>query len=303
MSPSRKALILSCALSGVCWGARCTTVVDPGMPREYENYVAAAERNMPARFDSGELSWVPAPSSKEAAAKLASGQSVRWNINDASLNQRIAAQNGTIIHWIGAIRIPGVKLKDLRPVLEDYGHWDRIYRPMIFECRAGRHEDAPTRSDDVILGLQSTFRFVSVFPQHYAFRAQARIDHSDSTSRDTPALRVHLHASEIRESDSGVPGRSDFLEPYHDHGIMWALNAYWRARQQGSDLYLEFETITLARSVQAFVCKLGFVPVPKSIVSAAMDSLPAESVTVILEGTKAECARRAAQRTGDVTGQ
>jgi hypothetical protein len=74
---------------------------------------------------------------------------------------------------------------------------------------------------------------------------------------------------------------------------MWALNAYWRVRQEGSDVYFEFETITLARSVQEFVCKVGFVPVPKSIVSAAMDSLPADCVTVILEGTKAECERRA----------
>jgi len=100
-----------------------------------------------------------------------------------------------------------------------------------------------------------------------------------------------------------VPGRSDFLEPYHDHGIMWALNAYWRARQRGTDLYLEFETITLARSVQTFACKIGFVPVPKSIVSAAMDSLPAESVTVILEGTRAECERRASRPALNLSGQ
>jgi hypothetical protein len=107
---------------------------------------------------------------------------------------------------------------------------------------------------------------------------------------------VHLGSNEIRESDSGVPGQDDLLERYHDHGIMWALNAYWRARQRGPDLYLEFESITLARSVEAFSCKLGFFRVPRSIVSSAMDSLPAESVGVILEGTKAECERRAAAR-------
>jgi hypothetical protein len=165
---------------------------------------------------------------------------------------------------------------------------------MIFECRAERNADSPPAVYDVILGLQSAFRFASVFPQHYAFRVKGRIVHSSGASLPgASALRVHLKASEIRESDSGVPGRTDFLEPYHDHGIMWALNAYWRARQGSAGLYLEFETITLARSVQAFACKIGFVPVPKSIVSAAMDSLPADSVTVILEGTKAECERRA----------
>ena len=116
-------------------------------------------------------------------------------------------------------------------------------------------------------------------------------------------MRFHLKASEIRESDSGVPGQADFLEPYHDHGIMWALNAYWRARRQGTGLYLEFETITLARSVQAFACRIGFVPIPKSVISAAMDSMPADSVRIILEGTKAECERRAVRLSGEVTGQ
>ena len=88
----------------------------------------------------------------------------------------------------------------------------------------------------------------------------------------------HLRSDEIRESDSGVPGRTDFLEPYRDHGIMWALNAWWRARQRGPDLYLAFETVTLARSVQEFSCKLGLVPIPKSIIAGVMDSFPAEAL-------------------------
>ena len=134
------------------------------------------------------------------------------------------------------------------------------------------------------LGLHNEFRLAALFPQHYAFRTKAHIDYSSGS-----ALRVHLGATEIRESDSGVPGRSDFLEPQHDHGIMWALNAYWRARQEGKDVYLEFETITLARSVQEFVCKIGFVPIPKSVVSAAMDFLPPDCITVIVDGTRAEC--------------
>jgi hypothetical protein len=250
---------------------------------------------MERRFDSAELAWMPDRESKQAAARLASGHMVRWNMSDAALNQRIAGENGTVIHWIGAILIRDVSLAVVRSVLEDYDRYPRIYPPMVFQCSAARNGDAPNDAYDVILGLQSEFRVASLFPQHYAFQAKARIDYSSGSS-----LRVHMRANEIRESDSGVPGRADLLEPYHDHGIMWALNAYWRARQQGSDVYLEFESITLARSVQEFVCKIGFVPIPKSIVSAAMDSLPADCVTVILEGTKAECERRRAQ---NITGQ
>jgi hypothetical protein len=290
MSRVLNAAMLACGVSGICWAARCTTVINPAILREYANYVAAAERAMPGRFDAGELAWVPDRARKEAVAELAADKLVRWNIGDAALNARLAGQNGAVIHWIGAIRIRRASLADLQSVLEDYGSYDRIYRPMIFGCKAQRMRDRPGAVYDVTFGLRSAFRFASLIPQHYAFQVKARIDH-----RMDSALRVHLGASEIRESDSGEPGRADLLEAYHDHGIMWAMNAYWRARQRGPDIYLEFESITLARSVQAFACKIGFVPVPKAIVSAAMESLPADTLAVILEATKAECERRASR--------
>ncbi len=285
--------MLACGIGGIGWAARCTTTAAPGILREYANYVAAAEQAMASRFDLGELAWLTGPESKQAAARLASGHLVRWNLSDAAFNGRLAGQNGTVIHWIGAVRIPGASLANVKSVLEDYGRYARIYQPMVFESKAVRNGDAPHAPWDVVLGLHSSFRFASLFPQHYSFRVKGKIeDTSRASLSDSSALGVHLGASEIRESDSGVPGRTDFLEPYHDHGIMWALNAYWRARRQGKDVYLEFETITLARSVEEFACKIGFVPVPKAVVSAAMDSLPADCVTVILEGTKTECERR-----------
>jgi hypothetical protein len=299
MSRSLQVVALGCGLAGVCWAARCVTLLEPAILPEYDNYVAAAERAMPARFDAGDLSWVPKDASKEAAANLASGKLVRWNIGDPALNRRIAGQNGTVIHWIGAIRIPRTSLAELQSVLEDYDHYERIYRPIVFACQAQRTGGVPGAIYDVIVGLRSSFRFASVFPQHYAFQVKGRI-HLDAPP-EAAALRIHLGASEIRESESGEPGRNDFLQPYHDHGIMWALNAYWRARPRGPDIYLEFESITLARSVQAFACTLGFVPVPKAIVSAAMESLPVETLTSILEATRAECERRGSRKSPAVS--
>jgi hypothetical protein len=276
-----------------CWAARCTTVLDSGALREYEMYVAASESAMAAKFETRELSWVPDSGRIDATAKLLSGKLVRWNISDPGLNQRIAGRNGTVIDWVGAVLIRRTKLADLRAVLEDYGLYASIYRPMIFESQAKR---TSATTFDAIFGLYNKFRFASLFPQQYSFRMKARIDYSEGTHKASPDLLVHLRSDEIRESDSGVPGKTDYLEPHHDHGIMWALNSWWRAREQGPDLYLEFETITLARSVQEFACKLGIIPVPKSIIAAVMDALPAESLESVLAGTKAECERRASER-------
>lgn len=59
MSALRNSIVLACSLSGVCWAARCTTVVDPGVLREYQNYVAAAEQAMEHRSDSGNWRGCP----------------------------------------------------------------------------------------------------------------------------------------------------------------------------------------------------------------------------------------------------
>jgi hypothetical protein len=274
----------------VCRAARCTTVLDSGALREYEVYVAAAEPVMAVRFAKGELSWLPDDARGEATAQLAAGKLIRGNVSDAVLNRRIAGQNGTIIDWVGAIRIGRTSLAELRVILADYGRWASIYRPMIFECQA---KQTAASTYDVTFGLYNEFRFASLFPLHYSFRVKGRMDYSDGARTEAPELLVHLRSDEIRESDSGVAGQTDFLERYHDHGIMWALNSWWRARQQGPDLYLEFETITLARSAQEFSCRLGIIPIPRQIVTGAMDTIPAESLEIVLARTKAECERRA----------
>jgi len=290
-------IALALAFAGVCWGARCTTVVDARALREYQNYVEGAERGMLSRFALSELSWMPENARKEAAAGIASGKAVRWNVSDDAVNQRMAGWNGTVVHWIGAVQIRGAGMEDLKGVLKDYGRYSSIYRPMIYQCRAQPVEASTGASYSVTFGLQNIYRAATLFPQHFAFQVKSRTDYSETGGEANPVLLVHSRSDEIRESDSGVPGKSDFLEPRHDHGILWALNTYWRARQKGPDLYVEFEAITLARSVQEFMCRIGIIPIPKSIVSGVMTSLPSESLDLMLAATKAECERRVAAQT------
>jgi hypothetical protein len=268
---------------------------------EYEDYVARSERTMPARFEGGDLAWIPSSSRPEAMVDLNAGRPVRRNISDATVNQRAADRNATVIDWIGAVRIRGARIQDLLAVLQDYSRYPSIYKPMIYETRFRPIAGSGLGSFDVTFGLQNTYRAASLFPQHYAFQVRARTDYSSDSQLGGGVLLVHQRSTEIRESDSGVPGRTDFLEPYHDHGILWALNTYWRARESGSDLYVEFEAITLARSIQDFSCKIGLFPVPKILVSGVMDSIPSESLDLMLAATKAECEREASRKPSRVS--
>jgi len=298
MSPVKLLLGLASlvALSaGASWAARCTTVLDPHLVTEYENYVKRLEGAMASRLAAGELSWVPDSARKEAAAQLQNGQQVRWNVSDQATNQRAAGWNGTVVNWVGAIRIRGSHLQDLREVLQDYRHCGSIYNPLFYDCRAKPFDPSGT-AFEVTYGFQNTYRAASIFPQHFAFEVQSRTDFADSVSNGNRVLTVHSRSNQIRESDSGVPGRNDLLEPNHDHGIMWGLNTYWRAQQSGPDLYVEFEFVTLARSAQEFTCRIGIIPIPKAVVSRVIDTLPPESLELMLAATKAECERRTSGR-------
>jgi len=288
---------LGCASATGLTAARCTTVLNMNALAKYDSYVVTAEAPMKVRFESGELAWLPEGERRRAAAELASGKLVKRNMAPPEVNGRLTLEDGTVLDWVGAILVPGARVSDVETVLQDFARYDVAYRPLIYHWLIQSKAQSGAPSYDVIFGLQHSFRFASVFPQQFAFQVRGRMDFARSSTR-ADLFYARIRSEEIRESNSGEPGRNDLLEQYHDHGIMWALNAYWRARQSGSGVYLEFESITLARSVEKFSCTLGIVPVPKAVVSAAMNALPVQSVELMLTATRSEWQRRSSSRAG-----
>jgi hypothetical protein len=294
MKTSAVVLLLFAGTPSSGWAARCTTVLDARTLPEYNHYIENAEQSMMARFARGDLSWIPEDARKEAVARLEAGQVVRRNLSDTSINQRLADWNGTIVDWIGAIRIRDTRLEEFREGMPDYGRYSTIYQPLVFESRATPVEATVGKSYDVTFGLLNTYR-TKLFSLHYSFEVNFRTDHTQAGEGTNRVEVIHSRSDRIRESASGTPGRNDLLEQYHDHGVMWALNTYWHARQSGPDLYVEFESVTLARSVKVFACKIGIFPVPKAIISDVMEALPSESLELMLTATKSEFERRAAR--------
>jgi hypothetical protein len=293
----RLRLTLAAALlAAECHGARCLTRLDPRALKEFERYVAEVIAERPRRLNAVELSWIPEAARTPAAGELRAGRIVRRAVDLQARNARLDDWDAAMIHWIGAVRIEGAAIEDVRAVLQDYGRYPAIYAPLIHQCRAQPAAGSGGAAYDVTFGLQNVYRVASFFPQHYAFQVKSRSDYAE---RSTPAgrlLTAHWRASQIRESESGSPGKDDLMEEHHDHGVLWGLDTFWLARQQGPDLYLEFETITLARSVKNFRCRIGIVPVPKRLVATVMETFPAESLEVMLSGTKRECELRVSER-------
>ena len=287
--PRQAVVILSVA--SVCWAARCTTVLNSQLLDEYAAYVASVEPAAERQFRGGELLFVPPLEREAAATRLDAGEAIEYNRDPVEVNDRLVEMNGSIFHYTGAIRIQDTTIEQLAAVLVDYAHCASIYGPLVYECETTPAHAAPPGSYKATHGYHYVYRFVRAL--HFSFRAESRIDHVISGSGADRLLRVHQAASEVRESISGEERSDDLFEPGRDRGILWDFDTYWRARAVGHDLYVEYDVITLGRSVRTFSCKIGFIPVPRAIIARVAERLPSETLKLMLTATKRECERRA----------
>jgi hypothetical protein len=144
--------------------------------------------------------------------------------------------DGYIHHWIGAIRIPNVRVEQVRAVIMDYGHWQQIYAPDVRLAAA-------TRLDG---GSAYDLRMISEEregPLHFAFDMHFHVRFAQAGDFQLAESRSYL----IRESDNGRAPCTDLLPEGRDHGILWRLNNYWRLKQDGTSTYAECQVISLSR--------------------------------------------------------
>ena len=146
--------------------------------------------------------------------------------------------DGYIHHWIGAMRIPNVTVAQVRSVIEDYSHWQKIYAPDVKLASATRvARDGDPEYDLRMISEQSDG------PLHFAFDMHFRVQFRQAGDFQFAESRSSL----IRESEGGHAPYTDLLPEGKDHGILWRLNTYWRLKQAGTSTYAECQVISLSR--------------------------------------------------------
>jgi hypothetical protein len=87
------------------------------------------------------------------------------------------------------------------------------------------------------------------------------------------------HTTKIAElTDAGTPSEKEMPEG-NDSGYLWRLNSYWRFKQEGDDVIVECESISLSRGIPTMV--KFFEVLSLGTIRGVIESLPRES----LEGT------------------
>jgi len=135
--------------------------------------------------------------------------------------------------------------------------------------------------------------------QHFSFEVMAESNYFRLGSADSPTLLIRTHAKSIREANSGHPEHADsrmknnLLPAGRGQGVLWRSDTWWRARQTDSGVYAEYESLSLARSLDGVeffsLCSVLRLPGLKDKALESMTERPRRTVLAVVSNTRAAC--------------
>jgi putative flippase GtrA len=174
-------------------------------------------------------------------ARLKRGEVIvtRGVARDDSSNE-VSIQGGLINHWRGTVFVPHVKLDAMLKVLQE-PQTDKHKQEDVLSSRVlSRDGD----SQKVLLRLRRTKFVTVVYDTEYDVTyKRVGSDRAWSNSISTKVVEIE---------NAGTP-RERALPEGDDSGFLWRLNTYWRYKQLDEGVLVEIESLTLSRSLPAFI--------------------------------------------------
>jgi putative flippase GtrA len=155
----------------------------------------------------------------------------------------IRVAGGTIHEWRGAVLVRGVTVSRLVGALEMPG--------------------LPPPSDDV-LDARVLRRDGDMLHLYLRLTRSAVMTVTYDTEHDVTFVRHYPEFATSRSVSTRIQEIGD-----SDHGFLWALNSYWRYRQQGDDVLVEVLSVSLSRDVPSLVRPIA-APVIDHVASESM---------------------------------
>lgn len=230
----------------------------------YARYLAASEARMKAEDARGVFLYVDAMPERERAqayAKLHSGEILLKQMDTAEEEHAFEAQQALVHDWIGLVFIPHATLAQTMAVVQDYNHYQTIYKPGMRHSRLiGRDGNVFHVSLQLYRKSFFTVVFNALFEIVYQYPGPDRI-------------ASHARATRLAEvADAGQANEHE-LAPDQEHGLLWGLNDYWHFERKDGGVYVQLETIELSRSVPPVVAWLAnplIGRIPRDILSGLL---------------------------------
>jgi hypothetical protein len=247
-----------------------STDLQPETVAAFNRYIQATEAringevNRPGAFLYVEGLAEPQRSQTLAGLRKGDIYMDRLETHDQS-GAAIEAPGGLIHHWVGAVFIPGAKLRQVLDLVQDYDHHQDIYKPEVVRSRLIRHDGnnyqifyrlRKKKVISVTLNTNHDVQYIPVDATHWRSRS------------------VSTRIAEVEDADQ--PGEHE--KPVgHDGGFLWRMNSYWRFEEKDGGVYVEVESVSLTRDIPF---GLGFMIKP------FVTSIPRESLFNTLVSTR-----------------
>jgi hypothetical protein len=235
----------------------------------FDRYVRLTDARNDAELERGtgllQVDDLAEPQRAEAHAELKGGQVGIRRLQTRDNGATVHCPDGMIHHWVGAVFVPGAKLRDALAVLEDYDRHATYYAPDVerskIESREGDH-----------------FRVFLRFRRHKVITVVLNTEHDVRYFHDSDT-RAHSRSSAVRIAEVESPGKSDEREkaPGDDDGFLWRMETWWRMIEADGGVYVQSEVVSLTRDIPT---GLGWLIAP------FVTSVPKESLTFTLQATR-----------------
>ncbi len=183
------------------------------------------------------LERLPQGEQQKAAASLKSGAVFITQVPGPSLlGPKPKVPDGLVHHWLGLVRIPGVRVDDVLTFVQRYDESPRFFNDAIASKLVQRNGD----EFEVFLKLRRQ-EVVTVFYNTTHRVVYRRLDRTHAASRSVTERIAELE-------DPGKPTERE--KPVgHDSGYLWRLNSYWRFVETADGVTVECESISLSRGI------------------------------------------------------
>jgi len=199
----------------------------------FDDYVREAEARIEQRASgAGKFLWMD-----ESQDRLVLARRGETAVGHPGKSPMKSIKGGLVHHWIGGTFIPGVSLREVTDLVQDYDSHARHYGPEVEKSQLLKHQGNDfqifyrLKKKKVVTVTLNTEHNVRYFP------VDERRMHSRSLSTKVAEVK-----------NAGKTGERE-IEPGKDSGYLWRLYSYWRFEERDGGVYVELEAISLTRNI------------------------------------------------------
>jgi len=206
----------------------------PAGQAAFDAYARSVEARLAQQHRSAGSILGPASADRQAETRLHHGELIIERIPLLSASQPSGA---ALYHWRGTAFAPGATVAGFERLMKNFSAYPQTFAPQVLSARVfAQNGDR----------LQASMRV----RQQHVLTVVLDTDYDISFVRIDPYRGFSLSRS-TRIAEIASPGTSAerALGPGREHGFLWRQNTYWTYEERDGGLYMQIESISLARSI------------------------------------------------------